>query len=122
MKLNINKRNLLSLAMAGSISLGISGCTKMELTSSKDYMDILETNREEESFKEENEIVQKKEVNGEEFSLVIHYQSGSKEWRITDNKKLYIKIHTENLLTNFDNHIIEPRFFLLLFLLSCYLK
>lgn len=101
MKLIINKKaanKLVAYVLAGSLATGaLTGCTIQEASDDLSSLDLLTTKNEESSSSLNRGVSQKKDVNGENFSLLINYLSGEEKWQINANKKLYIEIKTENL-------------------------
>ena len=109
MKLIINKKaanKLVAYVLAGSLATGaLSGCTIQEASDDLSSLDLLTTKNEESSSSLNRGVSQKKDVNGENFSLLINYLSGEEKWQINANKKLYIEIKTENLPDNLEVYI-----------------
>ena len=84
----VNKR-IMSLILAGWMSISLYGCVPSELSGDTSDYDILETNDDNLNDGLKNGIKQIIPVQGENFSLVIEYSSDSSEWRITANKNLH---------------------------------
>ena len=93
---------LLSIIMVGS-GLGLTGCDK-ELAPDNSDIDILTTNGSG-SNDLNNGIEQVKDVDGEEFKLVIKYYNNDKAWHINANKNLYFSITTSGLSENLEVYI-----------------
>lgn len=92
----VNKR-IMSLILAGWMSISLYGCVPSELSGDTSDYDILETNDDNLNDGLKNGIKQIIPVQGENFSLVIEYSSDSSEWRITANKNLHMTIYTQGL-------------------------
>lgn len=102
----MNKKKAQIIAMSALLSIGLAGCEPQELSSDVSKVDLLTTNSSEENGKTLSKgITQKKDVQGENFKLLINYKSGEDIWRITANKKLYFEIKTENLPDNLSVYI-----------------
>lgn len=102
--MKLTKKQIAALILSGSITLTTSGCIEKELAPDVSEVDLLETNNES-SEELNNGVTQIKQVQGEEFSLIIGYISGDKDWRINANKKLYIEIKTKDLPDNKEVYI-----------------
>lgn len=100
-RINHINRRLAALALAGTISFTLVGCSAKELSSSIGTYDVLDTNSDaQNSDGLRKGIKQVLPVDGENFKLVIEYYCDDIEWRITSNKKLYMSIYTEGLVGN----------------------
>lgn len=93
------KKKLLSLALAGVLTVSLSSCMEEELGASKSDIDMLDpsvsTDAGDNLF---SGVTQKKEVNGEDFKLVINYVTDENtEWRVNYTKHLYMTIKTDGL-------------------------
>lgn len=100
-RINHINRRLTALALAGTISFTLIGCSPKELSSSIGTYDVLDTNSDaQNSDGLRKGIKQVLPVDGENFKLVIEYYCDDIEWRITSNKKLYMSIYTEGLVGN----------------------
>lgn len=98
------KKRLKLLVGAVILSGTLMGCkTYTESADALGKVDIIDTNFENEDGTFET-IVQKLDVPGEKFKLVVEYScvglDADQKWRITSDKKLMIKIYTEGLSAN----------------------
>lgn len=102
-------RKLLIASSFSLISASLTGCSETELsTNGVDDSKIVDFNDAGTDDFLENGIRKVINVPGEEFKLVIEY-SGEMEngeyWTVTDNKKLYTKIYTEDLPLGYEVYI-----------------
>lgn len=98
------EKKLTALALAGVLTFSVGGCGT-ELGSDKSDMDVLSTTDENVSDLSKG-VVQEKEVDGEDFKLVIEYfsETGS-DWRITDTKRMWMQINTSGLSSSLEVYI-----------------
>ncbi len=96
MKITYLNKKLASLALAGTLFL-LPGCDSVELSENLDDYDIIDTNSEESKNGLYKGVKQELDVDGENFKLIVEYHCENDEWRITSDKKLYMKIYTKGL-------------------------
>lgn len=95
------RTKLSTFAVAMALT-SLTGCEKKELAPTEHY-DVIETD---ESLL--NNLIQTIDVPNENFKLVAEFScddSSKREWRITSDKYLYIKINTQNLDDNTEVYI-----------------
>lgn len=100
----MNRKKVYAIALSGLLTVSLNACSK-ELAADTSKFDVLKTNDEENGKSLSKGVTQERKVEGEDFSLVIHYLSGEDIWRINANKKLYIEIKTKNLPDNLSVYI-----------------
>lgn len=97
-------KKLISFALALSL---LSGCGSFsEVTSDKSGMDMLTTNNENVDSDLTGGVVQVKDVDNEDFKLVIEYvYEEGLEWKVTDTKHLCMTIKTKGLKDGLEVYI-----------------
>lgn len=98
------RKKLIAMALAGSLTLGISGCKK-ELGEDTSKYDLLENGNNSESVDLSNGVEQIKEVKNHNFKLVLNYLYLNPDWKLTVNKKIFTAIKTEGLPENLEVYI-----------------
>lgn len=89
------KRSLAALTLVGTLML--SGC-QVEIAPDNTNYDMIDTNSDGNGYDDVSRGVrQVLDVPGEDFKLVIEYQCGEGEWRVTSDKELYMTIYTQGL-------------------------
>lgn len=106
MKVKYFNKKMIALALAGTTGFSLTGCINevTELSDDNTEYDTINTNDTMEDTVESTGNLQKgikqiKEINDENFKLVIEYQCDN-TWRITDTKSLFMSIYTEGLKEN----------------------
>lgn len=98
MKNYFEKRRLIALALAASLSLPLSACGSTEISSGNSDIDMIDTNLLQDGDSLSVGITQKNDIDGELFKLVIDYVCGDGgDWKINGTKHLYMSIKTEGL-------------------------
>lgn len=91
------KNRLKAMALATVMMTSLSGCISRELSDNYSNYDVIDTNLNDDNELQKG-IKQVLDVNGEDFKLVIEYRVPNTEWRITDNKNLFMTIYTQGLV------------------------
>ena len=102
--LKLNKKAA-AILLAASMSCGLVGCSETEMSSPNIY-DTIDTNTDSDSLT--NGYRQVKNVDGEDFDLIIDYKcdlEDEENWTITSDKKLTMEIKTENLPKDYKVYI-----------------
>ena len=106
MNKNIMRRKIISVLLAGGLSLMSSGCEiSEELGSDTSNYDLLENNSNNEIDNLSNGVEQIKDVENNNFKLVLNYNYNNPTWRITENKIIYLSIKTLGLPENLEVYI-----------------
>lgn len=84
------------MALATFMMASLSGCSE-ELADNNSNYDVIDTNLNDDN-ELRNGVKQVLDVEGEDFKLVIEYWVPNTEWRITDNKNLFMTIYTDGLV------------------------
>ena len=103
--INKNSKKIASIILAGGMSLVMSSCAPKEMAP-ETKLDFLKTDVTDvgaDTLAKGIEDV--KDVNGEDFKLVINYMAGDSAWHINANKKLYFSIKTQGLSDKLDVYI-----------------
>lgn len=99
------QKRLAILLSSGLLLTSLAGCQESELAPDTSNLDLLKTSDEENGKSLSKGVTQVKDVNGEDFKLVLHYISGDEKWSINANKKLFFEIKTQGLPDNLSVYI-----------------
>ena len=106
MKINFkNSKKLATIILTGGMVITMSSCSTVELAP-ENKLDFLKTDVSDFDAEELSRGIEDvKEVDGEDFQLVVNYMAGDKAWHVNANKKLYFSIKTKGLSDDLEVYI-----------------
>lgn len=101
------KKKIIALAIAGGLTLTATGCEPIptELGSDTSNYDLLHNDNNSDTDNLSEGVEQIKDVENNDFKLVLFYKYLDSNWRITENKKIYMSIKTMDLPDNLEVYI-----------------
>ena len=98
------RNKIIALMLASGIGLVSTGCepTPTELGADTSSYDLLHNDNNSNTDNLSNGVEQIKDVENNDFKLVLEYKYYNPSWRITENKKIYMSAKTKGLPDNLE--------------------
>jgi len=96
------KKKVIALALAGGLTLSATGCEPTELGGDTSNYDLLQNDYNNDTDKISDGVEQIIDVENNDFKLVLSFMYNNPSWRITENKKIYMRAKTQDLPENLE--------------------
>lgn len=96
------KKKIIAFALAGGLTLTATGCEPTELGGDTSNYDLLQNDSNSDTNKISDGVEQILDVENNDFKLVLSFMYNNPSWRITENKKIFMRAKTLNLPDNLE--------------------